>query len=96
MIQDGIIRAHFPALKAADAGVFIENQFGRVLVGLGVLAPAAGQWTAFKKNGRSDAGAVMKRKPLDIKNQGLGFRSRVLFIFVHYDTYHAKPQSSQS
>jgi hypothetical protein len=96
VIQYGVIQTHLPALKAADAGVFIENQFGRGLMGLGVLAPAAGQWTAFKKNGRSDAGAVMKRKPLDIKNQGSGCRSRVVFIFVHYDTYHAKPQSSQS
>ena len=42
LIQDGIIRADFPALKAADAGVFIENQFGRWFVGLGILAPGAG------------------------------------------------------
>ncbi len=42
MIQDGIIRAGFPALKATDAGVFIENQLGRWFVGLGILAPGAG------------------------------------------------------
>jgi len=29
-------------LKAADAGIFIENQLGRWFVGLGVLAPGAG------------------------------------------------------
>jgi hypothetical protein len=42
MIQYGIIRADFPALKAADAGVFIENQLGRWFVGLRILAPGAG------------------------------------------------------
>lgn len=42
MIQYGIIRADFSALKAADAGVFIVNQLGRWFVGLRVLAPAAG------------------------------------------------------
>jgi hypothetical protein len=84
MIQYGIIRADLPALKAADAEVFIENQLRRWFVGLGILAPGAGQRTAFKKNGCADARAIMKRKPLDIKYCGAGCRIGDPVIFMHY------------
>ncbi len=63
-----LLGAIFYTCSATDALVGQERQLGLYLHAFRIVAPAASQWASFKKNGRADAGAIVKRKALDFKN----------------------------
>ena len=60
---------------AADAAVRKEKHLRFPFLGFRIVAPAAGQRTAFEKNRGADSRPVVDTKPLDFRNNRLSFFS---------------------
>jgi len=53
---DGVLRTGGNAIAAMTASLLEIQQFGLQLLTFGIVAPPAGEWTAFEKDGGTDSG----------------------------------------
>ncbi len=72
LARDRFVRANAQAIITQDATGWAEDQLRLVATALGVVAPAAFQWTALEEYRSADAGTVVDGIFTDIENNPAG------------------------